>query len=396
MTPTMTPRPLLSLLSAATLAAIGCASAPAKAPARASSTAAESADPPGQPVAVRPFSPFLDGRWIGNGICYGPHRDGQSPEAGGASPTREQIREDLLLLMKHWSLLRMYAAAAPAENVLQLIRAEAMPIRIVLGVDFDPETKPGQGGPGAEELPKAAAANQAQVENAIRLANAYPEVVVALEVGNETQISWQTRRLPLDRLIRYVREVRTRTTQPVASADDFAWWATPESRGLARELDFLDVHAYAMWAGQQLEGALAFTQEKLAEVSKMHQGRTLVLGEFGWATRRHTEGEQAKLIKGAPGEEEQRIFHRQAIAWTTEKKITNLFFEAFDENWKGGPHPDEVEKHWGLYRADRTPKKAMQSRGSRQEGLQPSSTLFSSLPSDRPGGLDKTPDAQHR
>ena len=34
-------------------------------------------------------------------------------------------------------------------------------------------------------------------------------------------------------------------------------------------------------------------------------------------------------------------------------------FEAFDENWKGGDHPAEVEKHWGLFRADRTPKAAM-------------------------------------
>ena len=31
-------------------------------------------------------------------------------------------------------------------------------------------------------------------------------------------------------------------------------------------------------------------------------------------------------------------------------------FEAFDENWKGGPSPEETEKHWGLFRADRTPK----------------------------------------
>ena len=50
----------------------------------------------------------------------------------------------------------------------------------------------------------------------------------------------------------------------------------------------------------------------------------------------------------------------ELVAWTTRDRVVNLFFEAFDENWKGGPHPDEVEKHWGLFRADRTPKKAMQ------------------------------------
>jgi exo-beta-1,3-glucanase (GH17 family) len=35
------------------------------------------------------------------------------------------------------------------------------------------------------------------------------------------------------------------------------------------------------------------------------------------------------------------------------------YFEAFDENWKGSSDPLEPEKHWGLYRADRTPKLAL-------------------------------------
>ncbi len=41
------------------------------------------------------------------------------------------------------------------------------------------------------------------------------------------------------------------------------------------------------------------------------------------------------------------------------ERITSTWFEAFDERWKGGPHPDEVEKHWGLFRSDRTPKQAV-------------------------------------
>jgi exo-beta-1,3-glucanase (GH17 family) len=33
-------------------------------------------------------------------------------------------------------------------------------------------------------------------------------------------------------------------------------------------------------------------------------------------------------------------------------------FEAFDENWKGSPDPEEPEKHWGLYGVNRQPKLA--------------------------------------
>jgi exo-beta-1,3-glucanase (GH17 family) len=39
--------------------------------------------------------------------------------------------------------------------------------------------------------------------------------------------------------------------------------------------------------------------------------------------------------------------------------VTTFVFEAFDENWKGGADPADVEKHWGLFHADRTPKAAL-------------------------------------
>jgi len=173
-------------------------------------------------------------------------------------------------------------------------------------------------------------------------------------------VSWTDHKVPTEVLLGHLRRVRAATSQPVTTADDFSWWVTPGSEAVAREVDFVMVHAYAMWNGQPLGRAVAFTQEKLAEVGKRHPGRTLILGELGWATKKHSEGEQANLIKGVPGEEQQRRFHDELVAWTTRDRVVNLFFEAFDENWKGGPHPDEVEKHWGLFRADRTPKKAMQ------------------------------------
>jgi exo-beta-1,3-glucanase (GH17 family) len=93
-------------------------------------------------------------------------------------------------------------------------------------------------------------------------------------------------------------------------------------------------------------------------VAARHPGIPLVLGEAGWATRRHVEGEQARLIRGEASEAAQRVFLEQFSAWVARERIVSTWFEAFDENWKGGPHPDEVEKHWGIYRADRTPKEA--------------------------------------
>jgi exo-beta-1,3-glucanase (GH17 family) len=46
--------------------------------------------------------------------------------------------------------------------------------------------------------------------------------------------------------------------------------------------------------------------------------------------------------------------------WTKEEGIIAYYFEAFDENWKGSEHEFEPEKHWGIFKADRTPKKVME------------------------------------
>jgi exo-beta-1,3-glucanase (GH17 family) len=116
-----------------------------------------------------------------------------------------------------------------------------------------------------------------------------------------------------------------------------------------------------MWNGQQLDEALPWLAERLGEVRALHTDRPVVVGETGWATSVHDEGEQAELIKGTPGEAEQKRFHDALRAWAVSAGETVFVFEAFDENWKGGDHPDEVEKHWGLYRADRSAKAALRS-----------------------------------
>ena len=157
----------------------------------------------------------------------------------------------------------------------------------------------------------------------------------------------------------FIREMRARTELPVATADDFAFWNKPGSKDAAGEVDFVVTNLHPMWNGIQRMDALDWIRRTLADVQAAHPGQALVIGETGWATQVSAEGEQARLIKGTPGEEEQREFFKSLRAWVARERITTFFFEAFDENWKGGGHPDEVEKHWGLYRADRTPKKAL-------------------------------------
>ena len=313
------------------------------------------------PFVTRPFLPFIGERWIGNAIAYGPHRDGQHP--GGPSPTRAQLREDLHLMARHWNLLRIYGSAGWPGTMLSIIREDRLPLRVMLGTWVEPEQRRDSTGRVLEELPRGKAANRAELEAAIRLAAKYPEIVVALCVGNETQVSWSAHRVPQALLVGYVREARARTTAPVTTADDLDFWKEPAGHALAEELDFVVTHIHPLWRGQQLEDAVEYTGKACAELRLAYPGRTVVLGETGWATSKTATGDQGKLMKGAVGEAEQAAFCSAFAAWAERERVVTFFFEAFDENWKGGQDPGEVEKHWGFFRADRTPKAVLAAPG---------------------------------
>jgi exo-beta-1,3-glucanase (GH17 family) len=293
------------------------------------------------PFVVRPLRLESDGRWIGNAVCYGPHRDGQRP--GGPTPTANEIREDLRLMVPHWNLLRVYGSSEFATTLLSILHDDGADMKVMLGVWIAPDST---------------AANRREADAAIRLANTYPDVVVAVSVGNETQVSWSSHRCPPDTLIRHVRRVRARVRVPVTVADDFNFWNKPESRAVAAEIDFITMHAHPLWNGLALEDALPWLRDQTTAVRALHPDRSVVIGETGWATAMHDEGEQARLIRGQVGELEQKQFFDAVRAWADSERLPVFFFEAFDENWKGGSHPDEVEKHWGLFRADRTAKAA--------------------------------------
>jgi len=313
------------------------------------------------PFVTRPFRPQGDGSWIGEAIAYGPHRDGQRP--GGPSPTKHEIREDLELMRRHWSLIRIYQATGPADSILQVIHANQMPLRVLLGVWIDAEAVRDSAGNVVTPRPEAAAANRAEVESAVRLAATYPDIVSGLSVGNETQIFWSSHRVAAPVLSQYVRELRARTSVPVTTADDYNFWNKPASHALAREIDFIMTHMHPLWNGVSVQDAPDWTAKTYADVRALHPGRVVVIGETGWATERLSSGEQGELMKAPADEEAQEAFCTAFAAWARRERVVTFFFEAFDENWKGSSDSGDAEKHWGFYRADRTPKRVIRNHG---------------------------------
>lgn len=306
-------------------------------------------EPPG---GRRPLVLELNGEWIGNGISFSPYRDGQAPYR--AYPSDDEILADLRLVAPYWKLIRMYELTPATERTLALIRREHLPIRAIIGAwvttDATPEQK---------------AKNRAELDGLIRLANDYPDVVIAAAVGNEACVSWSWFRTEPANIARWAREVRAAIKQPVTSADDYNFWNKEESRAVVDALDFIIFHAYALWNRQPLEGAFAWTAARYAEAVKFHPGVPIVIGETGWATchdpSRKNIGEEGYQMQAEVSDAAQLSYLRQHYRWVNEHRLPTILFEAFDENWKGGgaaTPANVVEKHWGVFGVDRQPKPA--------------------------------------
>lgn len=312
-----------------------------------------------QAIERRPMVlPTTPQGWGGLGVCYGPYRDGQRP--GGPMPTEAQVREDLHIIARHWSILRIYSVRDCAEQVCRIIREEKLPLKVLAGAWIAQESRRGPDGTPTALDEKVASENREDVAAVIKLANDYPDVVMAVNIGNEALVDWSAHRVPASVIIGYLREARAATKVPVTTCDTETFWTTQESIEVARECDFLALHAYAIWNRQTIRDAMNWTRSRISAVQKLHPDLPIVMTEVGWATNKGTQGDQSRLILVDPDERDQEVFFRAFRDWAVEQKLPYFYFEAFDEPWKGGSEPGEVEKHWGVYKVDRSPKLVFQ------------------------------------
>lgn len=292
----------------------------------------------------------------GNAICYSGYREGQVP--GQVYPSYDEVKEDLQILSKNWSLLRLYDSSPHAETVLQVISDEDMHFKVMLGVDMAAEMCNPHCPWGAEfsdeQLAANRAANRAQVDKAIALSNRYSDIVFSVAAGNEASVEWTDHMVPVASLIEHVRRIKSAIKQPVTFCENYVPW-TYKLEPLAAELDFISIHTYPAWEYRTMEDALEYTKQNYRSVVDHYPGKPVVITEAGWTTASNGRG----IEPWNATEELQARYYEQLLEWTTRKKILTFVFEAFDEPWKGSPDPLEPEKHWGLFRVERTPKLVM-------------------------------------
>lgn len=294
----------------------------------------------------------------GLAICYSGYRKGQKP--GNTIPTYEQVKEDLTLITKYWKYIRLYDCDAHSKTVLEVIRNEAFDLQVMLGAFIEAEANnfncPWGGGIYSKpDLEENAERNLKKIDRLIEMGIQYSDIVFALSVGNEACVDWTDHMVPEQKVLDYVKRVKERTNIPVTFCENYVPWLN-KLEELAAELDFISIHTYPVWEYKSIQAGLDYTKENYYAVAEKYPDKSVVISEAGWTTRSNGQGIDPLQVN----EENQKRYFEELTEWTIKEGIPTFFFEAFDEDWKGSDDPSEPEKHWGIFKIDRTPKLALQ------------------------------------
>lgn len=310
-------------------------------------------------------------------INYSPYRTSRSAaDLDSEVITAANVLQDLRLIQATGiGTIRLFTSRIFSETVLQVIRDNNLDLKVQLG-SF----------PVPPRTPDIEARNQADLDAQIRLANAFPDIVVAVSVGNEALVEWSTYRMEPAVLLGYLRKVRAAVRQPVTTNDNWLMWASVP-REIAEVIDFAAVHVYPFldtfynptaydWrqkAVPEAQRAKAMMDATLAEAkSQFERARAglvklnlgslpMVIGETGWAAV-DTAGGPTLAFRAHPVN--QKMYFDLLQKWAQEGRRDAqgpkaiFVFQAFDEPWKQG------DDGWGLFNARREARYTVQALGT--------------------------------
>jgi exo-beta-1,3-glucanase (GH17 family) len=176
-------------------------------------------------------------------------------------------------------------------------------------------------------------------------------------LGNVSWVAWSDHFVPVERVVAFAKQVKRNIKQPVTFCENYVPWLN-YLKPLAEVIDFISIHTYPVWEYKHIHEAVEYTIANYEIVAKQYPNIPVVITEAGWATNSHGIGIHSEHVN----EENQKVYYEDLMEWTSENKILTFFFEAFDEKWKGSSDPMEPEKHWGLFKSDRSPKLVFENK----------------------------------
>ena len=238
--------------------------------------------------------------------------------------------------------------------------------------------------------------NKYEIDETVRLANLYPDIVKVIAVGNEAMVHWATSYFVTPDIIlkwvNYLQGLKKTNQLPenlwITSSDDFSSWGgggaeyhTNELNELIQAVDFISMHTYPFhnthynpyfWQysdttdqekqiNELMQNAKNFAKDQFLAVRKyidtIDKTKSIHIGETGWAT-------VDTYLYGTTGsraadEYKQAIYFKHMQDLCTELSISCFYFSAFDEPWKDYANIDGSENHFGLFTVDGRAKYAL-------------------------------------
>ena len=329
-------------------------------------------------------------------VAYSPYRTATSvDDRANENITDAMVKQDLdLLVASGFGLIRLFDSSDKvAIRTLRVIAANNINLKVMLGIyvnSFEYNAS-------LSASAKAAimAGNDEEITRGVVLANSYPTTVVAVSVGNETQVDWSFVQISSSQLAKYLKTVRSQIAQPVTTDDNYAVFAGklphhPAANQISEvlaQIDFASIHSYAMedvyysnfndsdawpdwdWrqssAAAMMTAAVGKTQKDyaLARAYMNSKGKSLmpiIIGETGWKAVDPSGTDRYKFLASPVN---QKMYYDRLMAWADAsisapgpKNI--VYFEAFDEPWKGS------DDKWGLFNVNRQARYAVQAKNA--------------------------------
>jgi exo-beta-1,3-glucanase (GH17 family) len=321
-------------------------------------------------------------------ICYGGYRNCNREKV----PTVDEIKDDLKILSAmNIKVLRTYNVhSKEIHHLLQAItelkkEQRKFEMYVMLGAWIDCKNAWTVDAPIHTEESEN---NVTEINEAVKLANAYSSIIKIISVGNEAMVHWATSyHVTPNIILKWVKHLQGLKQQNklnrnvwITSSDNFASWGggdtsyhTKDLNELIKAVDYISVHTYPMhdthynpifWGIKKEEQNLT-PQQKIDKVMlrvrdyAINQYNSVVnymqslgikkpvhIGETGWATVcNELYGNNGTK---ATDEYKNAAYYALMRTWTNQQKISCFYFEAFDECWKNSSNPLHSENHFGL------------------------------------------------
>ena len=258
---------------------------------------------------------------------YTPFDKDQSPFDQPIQLRPERMDADLAILAKRFECLRTYSVTG-LEELPNMARKHELKLIVGAWVSRNP------------------ADTAVEIANLVKVANAHPDVVQAVIVGNEALLR---KEVTPEQLVALIEQVKAQIKQPVTYADVWEFWLKHPQ--VAPAVDFITIHLLPYWEDNPagIETALHEVAEVRQTFGKAYAPKDILIGETGWPS----EGRQRETA--VPSQVNQAKFIRGFVAMAEQNGWHYNLIEAFDQPWKRISE-GAVGGYWGLYDADRQDK----------------------------------------